>query len=223
MNQEKLIKFLTSAILNTNVHHPVRVVIDGVDASGKTTLADSLADYLKSENMNIIRASIDNFHNPKSIRYQKGRNSPEGYYRNSFNNQAVIDNLLVPLGKNGNLKYTRAVFDFKTDKEIPLSVETAKKDSILIMDGVFLLRPELVDYWDLKLFLEASFKNTVKRAVKRDGYYLGSEQEILEKYNQRYVPGQRLYFKKAKPKKKADIIVDNSDFENPVIISPIKT
>jgi len=223
MTQEELIKYLTEVIKNTKRHHPVRVGIDGVDASGKTTLANSLADYLKSQNIDVIRASIDGFHNPKAARYQKGRNSPEGYYKDSFNNQAIIDNLLAPLGKNGNLQYKKEIFDFKTDNKIVLPVQTANKDSILIMDGVFLFRPELVDYWDFKIFIEADFKITASRATKRDGYYLGSEQEILDKYNQRYVPGQQLYFQEANPQEKADIIIENSDFENPVIKKEIKT
>jgi len=223
MEQEELIKYLAEAILNTKRHHPICVGIDGVDASGKTTLANSLADYLKSQNIEIIRASIDGFHNPKSVRYQKGRNSPEGYYQDSFNNQAVIDNLLAPLGENGNLQYKKAIFDFKTDSKDVLPVQTANKDSILIMDGVFLFRPKLVNYWDLKIFIKADFKITVSRATKRDGYYLGSEQEILDKYNQRYVPGQQLYFQEANPQEKADIIIENSDFEKPVIKKEIKT
>jgi len=223
MKQQELIKYLAGIILNTKRHHPVRVGIDGVDASGKTTLADSLADYLKSQNRNIIRASIDGFHNPKIIRYQKGRNSPEGYYKDSFDNQAIINNLLVPLGDNGKLQYKKAIFDFKTNSEVVLPVETANKDSILIMDGVFLFRPELTDYWDLKIFIEADFKITVSRATKRDGYYLGSEQKILDKYKQRYVPGQQLYFEESQPQEKADIIIENSDFENPVITKEIKT
>ncbi|MBI2464448.1 hypothetical protein HYV57_05825 [Candidatus Peregrinibacteria bacterium] len=223
MKQEELIKYLAEVILNAKRHHPVRVGIDGVDASGKTTLANSLADYLKSQNRNIIRASIDGFHNPKIIRYQKGRNSPEGYYKDSFDNQAIIDNLLAPLGDNGNLQYRKAIFDFKTDSEVVLPIETTNKDSILIMDGVFLFRSELVNYWDLKIFIEADFKITVSRASKRDGYYLGSEPEILDKYNQRYVPGQQLYFEEAKPQEKADIIIENSDFENPVIKKEIRT
>jgi uridine kinase len=52
---------------------------------------------------------------------------------------------------------------------------------------------------------------------------LGSENEILEKYEQRYVPGQKLYFEEAKPREKANVILDNSDFENPIIIQELKT
>ncbi len=222
MTQKELLKYLAEIIMATKRPHPLRVGIDGVDASGKTTLADSLADYLKSLNVGVIRASIDGFHNPRAVRYAKGQNSPEGYYRDSFNNKSIIDNLLAPLSENGDLKYKTAVFDFKTDSKVTLSLNTAKPDSILIMDGVFLFRAELVDYWDLKIFLEANFKITAERAKKRDGYLLGSENEVLEKYEQRYVPGQKLYFEEAKPQEKSDIIIDNSDFENPVITRELK-
>ena len=82
-----------------------------------------------------------------------------------------------------------------------------------------MFRPELVNYWDIKIFVDVDFKITVKRAVKRaaEREYIGAEQEILNKYEQRYIPGQQLYFEKAQPKEKVDIIIDNSDFKNPVI------
>lgn len=218
MNQQALLKHLAKCVLSIKKNHPIRVGIDGVDASGKTTIANALADFLKAQNQNVIRASVDGFHNPKSIRYQHGRNSPEGYYKDSFNNQAIITNLLAPLGERGDLKYRKTIFDFKTDKEVISPIKTAKLNSILIMDGVFLFRPELIKYWDLKIFIDADFAITTERAIERDGYYLGSKEEIIEKYTKRYVPGQKLYFKEANPKKVANIIIDNNDFENPIVV-----
>ncbi|MFA5792624.1 MAG: cytidylate kinase family protein [Candidatus Gracilibacteria bacterium] len=217
MQQKELIERISKFILKVKKNHPIRIGIDGVDASGKTTLANALADFFKTQNQDVIRASIDGFHNPKSIRYQKGHNSPEGYYQDSFNNQAIINNLLAPLGKNGDLKYRKAIFDFRTDTEVTSPVETARPTSILIMDGVFLFRPELIKYWDFKIFIEADFAITIKRAIKRDGYYLGSKQEIIDKYNERYIPGQKLYLKEANPKELANLVIDNNDFENPTI------
>lgn len=219
MTEKELIKYLANIIQKTKRYRPIRLGIDGIDASGKTTLANLLAGQLKSQSADVIRVSIDGFHNPKSIRYRKGRNSPVGYYKDSFNNQAIIDNLLSPLGEDGDLRYRKAIFDFKTDCEIFLPFENAESDSILIMDGVFLFRPELINYWDIRIFLEVDFKIALSRAVKRkrDIDYLGSEKEILDKYSQRYVPGQQLYFQEAHPQEKVDIVIDNNDFENPII------
>lgn len=217
MKRQDFLKHLAIIISSVERSHPIRVAIDGVDGSGKTFMADELAEELKSSGKQIIRVSVDRFHNPREIRYQKGRNSPAGYYFDSFNNEEIINNVLQPLGSTGILQYKQAAFDFRTNSNVVSPVEQADKNAILLMDGIFLQRPELVNYWDLKIFLDVDFQFTVERAVKRDGYYLGSEQETTAIYNERYVPGQKLYFKEAKPGETADIVVDNSDFTNPII------
>ncbi len=93
MSREKLLQFLIKTILSINKDTPILVGIDGINASGKTFLADELAGELskkskatkntKSHEENIpevIRASLDGFHQPLKIRYAKGENSPEGYF-----------------------------------------------------------------------------------------------------------------------------------------------
>ncbi len=219
MKQKELVKHLVAVILKKQKDSPLLIGIDGVDASGKTILAEKLAGELKKSKRPIIRASIDGFHNPKHIRYAKGENSPEGYYFDSFNYKAIAEALLNPLSF-GKLQYKTAVFDYRTDLEVVSPVKTATKDSILIMEGVFLFRPELANYWDIKIFIDVDFKITIKRAVKRTAEieHIGTEQEILDKYKKRYIPGQQIYFEQAHPKEKANIVIDNSDFENPVII-----
>jgi len=220
MNSQRqtILEYLCGAILAAKPEGPMRVAIDGVDASGKTTLADELAAVLRARGAQVIRASIDGFHNPRAVRYQKGRMSPEGYYRDSFNDQMIIDDLLAPLGPAGSRRYKAAAFDFKTDREVTGDFLTASEDSILVMEGVFLLRPELRDFWDLKIFIDADFSRTLPRAAKRDRDYLGGEAAVLAAYRDRYIPGQELYFKEANPKSIANIIIDNNDFDAPAII-----
>ncbi len=218
MTRNKLLKRLASAILEKQKDSPLFVGIDGVDASGKTTLAEELVNELKESGRQIILASIDGFHCPKSIRYSKGENSPEGYYFDSFDYKAVVNVLLEPLSSD-TLQYTRAVFDYRTNSKVVSPVQTATKDSILIMEGIFLFRPELLRYWDIKIFVDADFKITVDRAIRRDDERekIGAKQDIINKYKKRYIPAQQIYFKNVKPKEKADIIIDNNNFENPVI------
>lgn len=222
MTRKKLIKYLAIAILKKQKDSPVLVGIDGVDASGKTTLSDELINELKKSGRQMIGASIDGFHNPKNIRYAKGENSPEGYYFDSFNYRAITEVLLDPLS-SGKLQYQRAVFDYKMDSKIISPLQTATNNSILLMEGVFLFRPELINYWDLKIFIDVDFKITIKRAVKRTAEmeYIGAEQKIIDKYNLRYIPGQKIYFKKENPKEKADIVIDNGDFKNPKLIKAL--
>lgn len=65
--------------------HPIRVAIDGIDAAGKTTLAKQLATILEEQGRSVIQASIDDFHNPKAVRQQRGTLSPEGYFYDTQN------------------------------------------------------------------------------------------------------------------------------------------
>lgn len=71
-----------------------------------------------------------------------------------------------------------AVYDFRTESEVEQEPGLAPEDAVLIMEGVFLLRPELHQYWDYKIFLHVDFEQVIMRAKKRDQYLFGSEGEI---------------------------------------------
>jgi hypothetical protein len=77
----------------------VRVAVDGIDAAGKTTLADELGSLLEARGRPVIRASVDGFHRPRSERYQRGAESPEGYYLDAFDYPALCAGLLLPSGR----------------------------------------------------------------------------------------------------------------------------
>ena len=69
MKRAQLLEQLAHRIIEIKLPHPVRVAIDGVDAAGKTALADELAAFTEAKNRPVIRASIDGFHNSASIRH----------------------------------------------------------------------------------------------------------------------------------------------------------
>ena len=210
MQRPQLLENLTGRIAEIRLPHPVRVAIDGVDAAGKTTLAEELVPLLQAHGRPVIRASIDGFHNPAHIRYQRGPTSPEGYYRDSFNYEALTELLLSPLGPDGTRRYWSAAFNHRTDSEVQISLETAEPHAVLIFDGVFLLRQELRGHWDFTIFVEAAFEVTLERAMQRDRSLFGSPEEVRRRYEQRYIPGQRLYFEECQPKERAMLTVDNN-------------
>lgn len=219
----KLADMICGVRLPQNVRsHPIRVAIDGVDASGKTNLADRLVPLIENRNRPVMRASIDDFHNPKKVRYQRGLDSPEGYYYDSFNYEALQRDLLIPLGPHGDRQCRLAVFNLKDDSPTHGAWYKAPADAILLMDGIFLLRPELIPYWDFSIFLDVDFSISVPRAVQRDitsGDQKRNTNFIQMRYERRYVPGQQLYFRKARPRQQASIIVNNNDDWNPVIVT----
>ncbi|AZR73460.1 hypothetical protein BBF96_08735 [Anoxybacter fermentans] len=218
MRFEDLIEYICGQITSIKAEKPLLIAIDGVDTSGKTTLSKHIVTSLKNKGYSIIQASIDGFHNPRDKRYRLGSKSPEGYYRDSFNYDALIQCLLNPLSEKGNRKYITAVYDFKTESEVEQEPKIATEDSILIMEGVFLLRSELYQYWDYKVFLHVDFEQVIQRAKKRDQYLFGSEEEIEIRYRSKYIPGQQIYLYESDPYEKASIVIDNNDFNNPIIV-----
>ena len=156
----KLLDRLAEAIESVSTEHPLRVAVDGPPAAGKTTLADELALLLRTRGREVIRASIESFLLPRAQRYRRGKDSPEGCYHDSFDFDTLHRVLLDPLGPNGDRRYQDAIYDRSTDTALSLPVTTAPADAVLLFDGVFLLRPELIDRWDLRIFVSATFLPT---------------------------------------------------------------
>lgn len=217
MTPERLrcLEALAGLILGVHCPHPVRVAIDGPDAAGKTILADELAPLIERSGRPVIRASVDGFHRPRAERLARGPESPEGYYYDSFDYPTLRVALLDPLGPGGDGRYRRRVFDFRADEAVDSPIEVAAPDSVLLFDGVFLLRRELLALWDFSVFVAVPFSETQRRAIARDAALFGSEQAVLHRYDARYVPGQQLYFGEARPEEKADVVVDNADPDRP--------
>lgn len=217
--KEKVINDVADKILNISTSHPLRVGINGVDGSGKTHFAKSLVKALESKtSRQIIYSTIDVFHNPRIVRYQKGRESAEGFYQDSFHYSAVRDLLLQPLSPNGDRKYIDEAFNVRTDEKVEKESTLANNDAILIMEGIFLFRPELAQEIDYKIYIDVPFDIVLKRMLERDRDLYKSELEEAELYKKRYRGGQELYINEMHPKEMSDIVIDNSDFENPLII-----
>jgi uridine kinase len=220
MENAPIVEQLAEIILSLKKPHPIRVGIDGIDASGKTFLADTIASYIEKQGRPVIRASIDGFHKPRAERYKRGKDSPEGYYEDSFEYVSLREKLLEPLGEKEDKRYHTAVFDFRTDTPVLSPEQVAPSDAILIFDGVFLLRPEIAHSWDYHIYVNIDFEEGLRRAMKRDLPLLGSAEAVEERYLKRYYPGQRLYLEAINPKKKANVIVENTDFHHPTLVFP---
>ena len=218
MTREDVIEQLAASIAALRLNHPTRVGIDGVDGSGKTTLADELVAPVRRLGRTVIRASVDGFHNPRAVRYTRAPDSPEGYFLDSFDYATLKRELLDPLGPGGDAKFRTAAFDYRADRRVESPWQAAPRDAVLLFDGVFLARPELQASWDLTIWLDVPFEITVERAIARDARNGGDATVTRGKYERRYVPGQRLYLALCRPRERADIVVDNSGLEHPKVM-----
>ncbi|MFC4117295.1 cytidylate kinase family protein [Nonomuraea zeae] len=214
----ELISRLAEAIRSVTTAHPLRVAIDGPPAAGKTTLADELAVALRAQDRDVIRATIDDFLFPRAQRYRRGQYSAEGCYFDAHDRAALCRVLLDPLGPGGDRRFQHAVYDRDTDTPSSPPSTTAPADAVLLFDGVFLLRPELIERWDLRIFVSVAFERTVDRARDRGTAPAGSTAgtaEIERSWRDRYIPSQELYFATARPTDHADIVVYNDQLQRP--------
>ena len=215
VTRAELLRLLADLVDTTDPGHPTRVAIDGPDAAGKTTLAGELAAALRDRGREVLQASIDGFHRPRTERYARGEGSPLGYYADSFDHEALRSLLLEPLGPGGSRAVRTAVFDFRADEPVDTPPLDVGRRAVLVFDGVFLLRPELQELWDVRVFVAASFEETLRRALARDVELFGSAEAVERRYRARYIPGQRLYFAEARPERHADVVVLNDRPEAP--------
>lgn len=124
---------------------------------------------------------------------------------------ALREVLLDPLSAGGDGYHRRAMFDHVTDRPVDSGLERTDPAAILVFDGIFMHRPELVGYWDYSVFLDVGFA----RMARRDG--TDPDPDALA--NQRYVRGQMLYLATCDPTTTASVVIDHTDLRQPRIVA----
>ncbi|WKT90879.1 uridine kinase [Microbacterium maritypicum] len=189
----------------------ILVALDGFDGAGKSHLSRELAVHARRRSSRpVVRVSIDGFHRPKAERVAAGA-GPEGFYSGSYRYDAfhacVVDGLRV----HGSI--TPGVWDVDRDEAVnpaPIAVPPA---GVVLVDGIFLQRPELAKVWDATVWVHAPFEVSVPRGNAR---FPGNHDPDPEApSNRRYVGGQRLYLSAARPQERATWVWDNTILEQP--------
>jgi uridine kinase len=213
---EALLARLADAIAVLHPDRRIRVAIDGVDGAGKTVPADALAPRVIAKGRQVIRASVDDFHHPRAIRYARGRHSPDGFFLDSYDYPAFRRLLLDPLGPAGSGNYIAKYFDHRVDRPVAPQHQQAPSAAALIVDGIFLHRPELRAYWDLSIFLQIDFAISRERNAAREGTPEALDPDTPA--NRRYGGGQQRYLSECAPAQNADIVIDYNDLRAPKIL-----
>jgi uridine kinase len=197
------------------------VALDGVDGAGKTVLGRELALLLDGRR-EVHRAGVDGFHRPRARRYARGRTA-ESFYRDSYDHDALRGELVDPF--RAGAPFRPAVFDVEADAALPPggADPAAGPGALLLLDGIFLHRPELADLWDASVWVEVPFAVSVPRGNARFGALDDASADPGSDANARYVGGQRLYLAEVDPAARATWVLDNTDLAAPALAAGVST
>lgn len=190
--------------------------INGIDGSGKTEFTKALKVFLEAKGFVVHVVHVDDFHFEKAKRYQGRENPGELFYYESFNFDKLRNEVLIPLTRDGKLEKRLKLLDLESDTYSLVRDYNIQAGQVVIVEGVFLFRLDLVDYFNLRVFLTVSEEESIKRALNRDKHL--SQNEIPQRYREKYLAGQRIYFKEDDPLSNVDLLVDNNDYESPTIL-----
>jgi uridine kinase len=193
---------------------PLRVAVDGITASGKTTLARELTAAVTARGRSAAHLSMDGFHHPRAIRHRQGRDSADGYYCDAYDFAAFERLVLEPLGPGGDRKYRERIIDLRSDAPIDEPPVEAPQDLVLIVDGSFLQR-ELE--WDEVVFVDTPFEVARDRGTRRDTELLGGLEQAERAFDQRYHAASRRYLDEVDPATSATVVLGNADVTDPVL------
>ena len=136
----------------------ILIGIDGCSGSGKSTFAAELSESL--EIAPVIHR--DDFYKPSQERKTITNTTSIGW---QFDWQHLETDVLQSITIGGFARYQR--YDWNTDRLAEL--RTINACSPIIIEGIYVLKPELSSYYDIRLWMECSKETRLQRGIERDG------------------------------------------------------
>ncbi|MGO0577232.1 uridine kinase [Ornithinimicrobium panacihumi] len=207
---------LLSLMLATAPGQRAVVAVDGPDGVGKTRLvAELVALAPHVAGRQVLSVGIDGFHHPRARRHARGTTA-QTFYEDSYDYDRFRQEVLHPF--RAGREIVPAVWDVAADREVRPDPVEVEDDALLIVEGIFLRRPELAKEWDATCLVTAPESVTVPRGNARFPQRAGAD-DPEDPRNARYVGGQRIYRLQSRVAPPT-WIVELSDLQRPELIVP---
>ena len=217
VSREELLVALSAQILALADDLPRAVALTGMGCTGKTTLAAELVTVVSGAGRPVVSLAYDDFHHPSERRHRQGRTSASGYLDDSFDPVALRRLVLDPLAAGASV-VVPASYDLAGDRPVDPEPVPVPTDAIVLVEGSFLLVPELAGSWDLAVMVVADPARVLERGLVRDAD-LGTPERVRELYLRRYLAAEALHQERDDPWSHADVVVELSDPTTPRLLS----
>ncbi|MFE2301705.1 uridine kinase [Streptomyces sp. NPDC059445] len=137
----------------------VLIAVDGMGGSGKSTLASAVARLGGG-----VVVHGDDFYRPMDPDERAALTPTEGYDR-YFDWQRLRDEVLTPLATGHDAHYRR--YDWPTGSLVTDELCAVTCDGIVLVEGVYTARPELVDHYDLVVYVDTPPEESMRRLRAR--------------------------------------------------------
>ncbi len=201
------INHIVSAVIDIyNTKRMPVVGIDGLGGAGKSTVADMLCEELKEKGIHTILLHIDDLINKREVRYDPGLPEWQCYYEKQWRYDYFTE--IINKAKRSAEAIEVELYDKDNDsyytKEYPV-----RRNSIIIVEGIFLQRKELDGIFDYMIYIDVPEAVRLGRVLDRDTY-IGDRESITDKYENRYFPAEHRYCREYQPEKAADLVLSIS-------------
>ena len=174
--------------------------IDGPGGSGKSTLAGELADVLAGPEGAVTATVVhgDDFYREMGQDERLRLTPAEGYDR-YFDWQRLRDEVLAPLTSGQDAQYRR--YDWPSHRIAPGERHRVPHSGFVIVEGMFVVRPQLEGFYDLTVFVDTPLETCLERLVAR-GHDHG-----FGNWNQRWQASDKHYLATTEPRARMDLVV----------------
>jgi uridine kinase len=165
------------------------VGINGIDCSGKTTFAKAMSKYFSYYKIVNNHLDIDTFNNPviESETYK-------AFVSDSWDEEDLN-------------KYYKLIINYSD--AIRAVSESKKIYPIVILEGIFIYKPQLTDLFDLKIYLDIDISLGRKRFAKRRS--LKQDKRPFDIYDKIWMLSQIRYESEVHPKQISDLVIAYND------------
>lgn len=178
--------------------------IDGLGGAGKSTISETLCKKFQDNHYHIILLHIDDFIHVREVRYNSAYPEWQCYYDLQWRFD-YFSNVINEI-KNSKKDYIDIELYDKDNDTYFLQRFAIQCNTIVIVEGVFLQRKEFNNIFDYMIYIDVPEKVRLQRVLKRDTY-IGDEQQIIDKYENRYFPAERRYMEEYQPGNNGDMLL----------------
>ncbi|MGV8977772.1 MAG: uridine kinase [Cellulomonas sp.] len=196
-----LVEHIVTLVLRRDAGRRWRLAVDGPPSTRPGDLADALMAPLRAHGRPVVRASVDDFLRPASLRWEHGRLDAEAYYSDRVDLGALSRELLDGFGPAGAGRYVASFWDAARERATRAPRQQAPPGAILLLDGSLLLGRGLA--LDLTVHLSVR-PETLARSTSPD-----------ERWT---LPAFTRYAHEAVPERSADVVVRVDDPRHPALL-----